>query len=237
MQRKRGIALLASGLLLATVSLAGVFAATNDTATTGDLSIESGTASIVDLQLGGNFAAGTGINCQPGQTGAPTYTDDLTSPFFTMTGAGPTNAAGNEIRYVCIYNNGSVDATMTADFINGTDTETGCSAGEEGAGDTTCGTAGSTAGELANDVTVTLVVLDGDTCTGAATGPAVSHDMNNTATPLSIKNFGTPDNVLDAGDAACVQVQVDYDDGVSNGTELFNQTDKAKIQIRFNGAV
>ncbi len=237
MQRKRGIALLASGVLLATVSLAGVFAATNDTATTGDLSIESGTASVVDLQIGGNFSTSASHDCQPGSGTAPTYTDDLTTPFFTMTGAGPTNAAGNEIRYMCIYNNGSVDATMTADFINGTDTETGCSAGEAGAGDTTCGTAGNTAGELANDVTVTLTAVDGDTCAGTVTGPSVSHDMNDTATPLSLKNFGSPDNVLDAGDAACIKVQVDYDDGVSSGTELFNQTDKATIQIRYNGAV
>lgn len=238
MQRKKGIALLASGILLATVSLAGVFAATTDSAQTGNLSIE--TAGIVDLQMGGNFTTDGGAtphNCANAAGEGFTYTDQdgsvAISDFITITGAEPGE---EQVNYTCIRNFGGQNATITAEVINSSTVEVGaCSPSESAAGDTTCNNGDP--GELADDVEVQVHATAGDLCTGADSTP-VTHDGTNGTFSGSMADFGNPDNVLDAGDEACLQIKLRYlttaEAGFSQSESLRNQNDKTTFRIRFN---
>ena len=239
--KRKGAALLVSGVLLAGVTFAGVFAAVVDTASSGELSIE--TAEIpeadIDLQIDATAKAQTSnTDCQT--QSASNYVDDATTPYITITNAAP---GAEVIKDFCIINQGTDPALMTMDLIDAVNIEIGaCSTTETGAGDTSC-TAGD-AGELADLVEVGVKVHGaiggsgpGDTCEGDFNNPEIvlpAQATTSPVTPVGLAN-SAPTNTLTAGDAACLQVRLTYDASTPEAQELLAQTDKVSVRLRFNG--
>lgn len=241
-EKRKGVALLTSGILLAGVTFAGVFAAVVDTAKTGPLSIETAEVPEKDIDLKIDPASRTqnaAINCS---SVSSSLVDDATTPYITITNAVP---GAEVIKDFCIENVGTDDALITMDVIEASDIEIGsCSTTETTAGDTTC-TAGD-AGELASLIDVGVKVHGstgssgaGDSCQGGFFNPEIVLPAVNTttaATPLGFTSVaGLPTNTLAATDAACVQVRLTYNASTTEAQKLLAQTDKVSVRLRFNG--
>lgn len=253
---KRGVTLLAVGMALAMVSLAGVFAAVVDSANTGALSINSAAIAPADINLKVSDevypAATTSQNCQqagtaPNQTNpvGATYVDDSTTAVFAMTNSTPNHFFEAD---VCLANFGTEDAVITAEIVEATDVELGaCSSTETSAGDTSC--ADGAAGELSGNVVVGIDPLgttngsSGDGC-GSTGDPWVEGEAprvaqnGNPATPVvGVGGNATdgPNDVLAGGDAACVQLRLTYEASTTSAEALLGQTDQVSVKVRFNG--
>lgn len=233
------------GCLLAAT---GVFAATTDTVSTGALDILSAEvgggpdpSGQVDLEVTDTTsAAGSSRNCQT----ATDYVDDTTTPFITLDGAVRGDV---ETRAICVRNAGDAHAIVTADLIDAVDVEVGaCAPSEVAAEDDSC--ADGDAGELADHARVTVRVRAGqdpdqpygDRCDGNESQPEVDLPARATQSPFTLSGFGDPvliyqDDVLAAGDAACVEVTVRYDAGTPALDEARAQTDRVAVRLRFNG--
>lgn len=240
-EKRKGTALLMSGLLLAAVTVAGVFAAVVDTASSGELSIETAEIPEKDIDIQIDSVARAQSSNQDCET-ATSYVDDATTPYITITDAEP---GAEVIKDFCVTNLGTDDALMTMDLVDAVDIEVGaCSTTETGAGDTTC-TDGA-AGELADLVEVGVKVHGaltgsgaGDTCEGLFNNPEIVVPARATTSPETPDGWtsvaGLPTNTLVAGDAACLQVRLTYDDSTPEAQELLAQTDKVSVRLRFNG--
>lgn len=241
-EKRKGAALLMAGVMLAVVSIAGVFAAVVDTAKSGQLSIQSAEVPEKDIDLKIDPVSrdqSSSVDC--GTVGS-SLVDDATTPYITITNASP---GAEVIKDFCVENQGTDDALITMDLVEAADIEVGaCSTTETGAGDTTC--ADGAAGELANYIKVGVKVHGalngtgaGDRCDGDFNHPEVVLPAVNTtsaATPLGWTSVaGLPTNTLTATDEACVQVRLTYDASTPEAQKLLAQTDKVSVRLRFNG--
>lgn len=229
------------------VAAPAVFAATNDSASTGALDIWSAEVGgdpeppDVDLKVTNSTnAAGSSRDCQT----ATDYVDDTATPFITLEGA----MLGDTLtRSICVMNAGDAPARISADLVEPVDVEAGpCAATEAAAGDISC--ADGDPGELSDHAIVSVRVRAGqdpdqpfgDRCDGNESQPAVDNAAKATLSPFTLTGFGDPvffyePDVLAAGDAACVEVTVRYDAGTPPAAEALAQTDRAAVRLRFNG--
>ncbi len=242
-EKRKGATLLVTGVLLATVTLAGVFAAVVDTASSGELSIETAEVPVKNINLKIDPTAraqGSTTNCQ--NVTPATYVDNATTPYITITNAAP---GAQTIKDFCLYNFGTDDALVTMDLVNALDVEiAACSTTETAAGDTTC-TAGD-AGELADLIEVGVKVHGatsgtgaGDTCDGGFNHPEIVLPARATTTPSTTSGLtstaGLATNTLAADDAACLQVRLTYKATTTDAQRLLAQTDRVSVRLRFNG--
>lgn len=229
MNHKKGISLVAAGIVLACATLLGVFAAISDTADTGTLSVESeDLAASIELKIADHQIAAAERCTNVSEVPAASYVDDQTIDLLTLADANPGSTL---TRYVCVKNEGAQPAVVSLDLLNTVDVETGCT-GDEADTDATCGTG---AGELADDVDVTVTqrgtaATSTVQCDEAAQTPAVSYD--GVADSTASAALGGP---IPAGGYACYEVVATYDATTPAGEVTDNQTDQVTWQHRFHG--
>lgn len=229
MNHKKGISLVAAGVVLACATLLGVFAAISDTADTGTLSVESeDLAASIELKIADHEVSSSERCTDPGAVPSASYVDDQTIDLLTLADANPGSTL---TRYVCVKNEGAQPAVVSLDLLNTADVETGCT-GDEADTDATCGTG---AGELADDVDVTVTQIGpADTstvgCNETAQTPAVTYDGVADSTASAALGGTIP-----GGAFACYQVVATYDAATPAGEVTDNQTDQVTWQHRFHG--
>ena len=140
MRRSSLITISALGLVICLFGGTGLFAALQDTATTGQNEAETAPlAGSADLQLA-EIVPDTAL---PGFTACGTWVEDLATGLFDAQNLTP--GGGGASNKVCIRNVGSQTVGLTLDAFDLTDTELACTGDEADYGDLTCG---SGAGEL-----------------------------------------------------------------------------------------
>lgn len=128
MRRSILITLATLGSLICLLGGTGLFAALNDTATTGPSSVQSGAqAGSVDLKLATLGTGGCGENV-----------DDLATGFFDASGLQP--GGGGPSAAFCVVNVGSQVTALTVKAFALTDEEVGCTGDEADYNDASCGT-------------------------------------------------------------------------------------------------
>ncbi|HMQ25835.1 MAG TPA: hypothetical protein PKA98_07600 [Acidimicrobiales bacterium] len=239
MNTRKSISLLTIGVVMAAVTLLGVFALISDTAETGTFSVESqDEATSVDLQI--NNQGGGPLNGNVNSSSdcaASTYVENQTVPFNLNVDDVAPGAV--ETRYVCVRNVGSQAAHIDLELFGTGNSESGCTGDESDYDLLTCGTG---AGELGDDldVSVTQVGAAGLTDTfcnepdGPGTFRTVTYDGVADTAPQSIGGGAGP-QPLQAGESACYRVDVTYPVATPSAEVQENQSDQVDWQFRFHG--
>jgi hypothetical protein len=207
------------GGLVCLIGGTGLFAALQDSARSGPNSAESDAmAASADIQVAtATVGSPTTLGVACG-----TFSEDLTTPFHTVTGVTP-NFVSNAQLY-CIKNVGSQQVTLSAlsDELN--DVDYACTGDEALHGDTTCGSGG--AGELSSVLQVTYVQLDCATTNllGASLGVLLSGNATVGPAPL-----GT----IAAGGTRCFRTTVEYPGGTPSAEVQRAQSDRATWRYRW----
>ncbi|HMQ25836.1 MAG TPA: hypothetical protein PKA98_07605 [Acidimicrobiales bacterium] len=238
MNRKKSIALLATGVVMAAVTLLGVFAAQSDSADTGTFSVESqDEASSIDLQINDLGVGGTPSGASDCAT--RTFVENQPVAFnLDVENRAPGYAVA---RYVCVRNVGAQDAFVDLELFGTANTETDCTNDEtltdpEGA---TCGTAGELGDDL--DVTVTQVGQPGLTdtlCNEADAHAPVAYSGVADSGPQDIGGlgpFGIALDPIESGESVCYRVDISYPASTPVLDVLANQSDQVDWQFRFHG--
>ena len=151
MRRSVLLTLTVVGGVLGLVASTGVFAALSDTADSGTNSASSSALpASADLQLATATGGGTGAAPTCG-----TYSENLTTPWFTMTDF--DHGDGSLWQALCVKNVGSQTVSLTMGAVEVSDVDTGCT-GDESSFDQTCGA--DAAGELSPAIYVGLIERD-----------------------------------------------------------------------------
>lgn len=230
MRRSVLLTLAALGALVSLIGGAGLFSALTDTARTGTNSAESAPlAASADIQL----ATATVV---PGPSGenliqCGTFSENLTSGLFTVTGVTPGYSSEPPVTYLCISNVGSqaVSLSMGADEL--VEVDYACTGDESLAGDLTCGSdavGNDGVGELGS------VLMSGfrghPTC-----NPAVSDGANmHTLDGLSTTPVVSPSGSLGPGIGSCFSVWVEYPTTAPTAAQQRAQSDRVTWRFRFD---
>ena len=229
MNRKKGIALLATGVVMAAVTLLGVFALQSDTADTGTFSFESqDEASSIDLQIKDTTVVSTQDCVGSG------YVENATVAFQSVADQVPGAVV---TRFICVRNVGAQSAFIDLELFGTSNTETGCTGDEtladpEGA---TCGTAGELGADL--DVTVTKVgnsATSNVSCDETDKPGEVTYDG---VADTAAQNIGdeTATSQIDGGEYACYRVVTTYPSSTPVLEQLADQSDQVDWTFRFHG--
>lgn len=213
---RRRSALLSVALLGGFVCLIGgsvLFSALQDTARTGTNSAESAAlAASADIQIATATRTGSTTNCS-------TFSENLTTALFTITGVSPGFASSSE--YLCLKNVGSQQVTLSGLADELADVDFDCTGDETLHGDTTCG--GDLAGELSDVLRADYGVVDCQTAAGIG-GASVLLNANATEPA----NLGT----LASGATGCLALRVLY--GIHTPAEQqAAQSDRVTWRFKF----
>ena len=205
---------IALGVLITSISGAGVVAVFTDTATTGANSVTSGDqAHLNALQIAtATLGPGGIIECD-------TFSADLQTGLFTMNGAQPGDTQN---AYICLRNDYSATLNLSVGVMDLVDTDPYCT-NEESTFDTSCG---SGAGELSGVLAATFgPYADCATPTNVNTGQLLS--------VLAADPIGF-DSAAQA-EVACFQIQVSYGLSASGPQRQAAQTDDVSWRFAFTG--
>ena len=229
MNRKKSISLLVVGVIMTFATLLGVFAATHDTADTGELEANSSAlATSVDLKIANTLLTNANTNCS---TLTPAnYVDNQTVQPLVFNNADP----GDEmIRYLCVQNTGAENANINLDLFGVSNTDTACTGDEISFDAASCGTG---AGELGALLNVDVYR------TGTAANSATSCDGSTLLQPGAeynsgiVASSGNAIGAIGAGEFACYRVRATYPTlGVSADEEQEAQSDRVAWKFEFNG--
>jgi hypothetical protein len=214
MRRPVLLTLTVVGGAIALLGGTGIFAALSDTARSGTNSIETeALASSADLQI-----AVANQGTVPWICGQ--FSDDLTSPAFTLSGT----TDGQPFVY-CLRNIGTQTVNVSAQVEEFVDLEVGCT-GDEGAYDTTCGSSGQ--GELGDVARAQYQSMSCDLTEVTPFGPPLLL-RDQLVTPLSLGTLGP-------GEARCywVNAWVGYQNEVQHQQI---QTDRLTWRFAWTGQV
>lgn len=213
----RRSALLTVAVLGGLVCLIGgtvLFSALQDTARSGTNSAESAAlAASADIQLARGTSSGNSVSCG-------TFSEDLSSGIFTVTGVSPGYQAPFE--YFCIKNVGSQQVTLSALADELADVDFACTGDEVLHGDTTCG--GDQLGELSGVLKVVYSVVDCATGVSGAQGFPFLKD--NETTPHALGTLAT-------GGTGCFFVSLAYFNNTANAAVQKAQSDRATWRFKF----
>lgn len=221
----RRSALLAIAVLGGVVSLLGgtvLYSALQDTARTGTNSAESaalGASADIQLALGTLPPAGsanqTDIQCG-------TFSEDLTSGLFTVTGVTPGYQSNAEL--FCIKNVGSQQVTLSVLADELTDVDFACTGDEAANGDAaTCG--GDQLGELSSVVKANYLITPCQNSVGGSFPGAILKDL--VTTPFAL---GT----LAAGATGCYKTILSYPATTANAAVQTAQSDRVTWRFKFS---
>jgi hypothetical protein len=190
-----------------------LYSAIQDTARTGTNSFESAAlGASADIQLATATLANGTIICG-------TFSEDLTSGLFTVTGVSPGDP--NTSAFFCIKNVGSQQVTLSGLADELTDVDFACTGDEAASGDATCG--GDQAGELSSVLTVGYVK---GPCQGFGGSAPFSTLKENATTPLGL---GT----LAAGVTGCYATNIQYPSTTVNTAVQTAQSDRVTWRFKF----
>jgi predicted ribosomally synthesized peptide with SipW-like signal peptide len=211
MRRSVLLTIAALGVVMTLVGAAGVLSVFTDQAKTGTNKFETGSiGSAADLKIA---AYDTGTQ----QCG--TFTDDLTTGIFDVTGA---QSSPNPVAQasVCLRNDGTLPAGVNVVAIELQDIDFDCT-GDEATVDTSCGADG--AGEVASSVTIRMT--SGSSC--PAGGLAQDRTLTAlTSSPLNVESSLAP------GAQDCTTFEVIYQNG---GNDVIKaQSDRATWRFAFD---
>ncbi|MGZ8781972.1 MAG: hypothetical protein ACXWZB_00565 [Gaiellaceae bacterium] len=213
MRRSALITAVVLGTLVCLLGGTVLYSALQDTARTGTNSVDSAalTAS-ADIQLArGTFNAGN-VDCG-------TFSEDLTSGLYTVTGVSPGYSALSE--FVCIKNVGSQQVTLSALADELTDVDFACTGDEALHGDTTCG--GDLAGELSNVLRVEYSTVTCQNTGGSGSSPFLK---DNATIPHAL---GT----LAAAATGCYSARILYPSTTVGTAVQTAQSDRATWRFKF----
>jgi hypothetical protein len=204
------------GLVIVLIGGTGLFAALTDTARTGTNQVDSaGLAASADIQLA------TATREYPGPIVCGTYSENLTSGFFTVADVAPGYSSSNPT-FFCIKNVGSQSVTLWPSADELTDTDTACTGDESLAGDTTCG---SGVGELSSVLTVFYVV---ETCAGGGGAGFASKLKDNATVATALPGTLAP------GAQQCFSTSLGYFASESTATQIQQaQSDRVTWRFKF----
>ena len=172
----------------------------------------------------GNTVSTGSLNLKLGTTtGGPTncvYTDPYVSSFFDIDNAKPGDS--QEVT-ICVWNDGSIDGTLSGNVTNLDDVEVGDCNEPEALVDTTCGD--GDAGELAQNVLVKIWV-DVDCMNDFDTGEDILVFEDNM---IQLELFGFPTGDMNADSSWCYGILATVHAGAGN--EI--QTDKVTADLTF----
>jgi hypothetical protein len=215
---RRRTVLLTVAALGAFVCLIGgtvLFSALTDTARTGTNSVDSAAlAASADIQLAEATRAGTAITCG-------TFTEDLESPLFTVTGVSP-GFIPPAPEYFCIKNVGSQSVMLSALADELADTDSACTGDETLHGDTTCG--GNQLGELSGVLSAAYRRVDCETA--EIVDQQVLILSNNATTPAAL-------GALASSTTACFGAFVAYPADTAAASVQTAQSDRSTWRYRF----
>jgi hypothetical protein len=213
------------GGLVCLIGGTGLFAALQDSARSGPNSAESDAmAASADIQV-----ATADLSTPTPACG--TFSEDLTTPFHTLTGVAP--GFNSNAQLYCVKNVGSQQVTLSALSDELTDFDYACTGDEALHGDTTCGLAvggpGAGApgpGELSSVLSVLYTQLDCATFNGPGAGMLLS---DNAVIP---RQLGT----IAPGETRCFGTEMSYHVGVHGIAEVDvqrAQSDRATWRFRW----
>jgi hypothetical protein len=179
-QRLVALPIIVLGIVTTLLGETGVFAVFEDRASTGENVVTSGARPrAVDIKIA-PAVVGLGL-----PTGCATFTDDLTTGFFTVDDVQPSGTIGGN-HWFCLRNDGSTSAAISALVVDLVDTEQACTGDEAAAGDDTCGTG---SGELSAVLDVSFTNLPG-TCRFVQSTVGMSGSLASLTVPKSLPNTG-----------------------------------------------
>jgi hypothetical protein len=203
------------GGLVCLIGGTGLFAALQDSARSGPNSAESAPlAGSADIQVATAIVGPSGVECG-------TFSEDLTTPFHTVTGVSP--GFRSDLQLYCIKNVGSQGVTLNALSDELTDVDYACTGDEALHGDTTCGGAG--AGELSSVLRVLYDQLDCATLAGSGSSPLLSDNATGGVAPAAL---GT----IAPSETRCFGTDVSYPSAPSVEVQRA-QSDRATWRIRW----
>lgn len=209
----------ALGALVSVIGGTGLFAALQDSARSGTNSAESAQlAGSADIQVA-LATEGPMLDLQCG-----TFSEDLATPFFTLTNATQGSATG--VASYCIKNVGSQQVTLSALSDALTDADFACTGDEELHGDTTCGPVGGVdgAGELSSVLLVSYNQVD---CANVNSGTGSSMLLKDNAVMPSALGTIAP------GATRCFNTFVAYQGGHPSATVQKAQSDRVTWRYRW----
>jgi hypothetical protein len=208
----------ALGGLVCLIGGTGLFAALQDSARSGTNSAESdGLAGSADIQV----ATATGPPVAAG-VACDTFSEDLATPFFTVTGV--KQDWNSDPAYYCVRNVGSQQVTLSALSDELVDDDYACTGDEALHGDTTCGGGGGR-GELSSVLRVAYIQVDCGTGDGTTMGLPLLSD-NNATDPVAL---GT----IEAGQTQCFRADIYYPLGTQSDLVQRAQSDRATWRFKW----
>lgn len=220
MRRSLLVTVAALGALVCVIGGTGLFAALQDSARSGTNSVESAAlAASADIQLAVATVPSGPLSLQCG-----TFSEDLATPFSTLTDAEPGSAS--IATWYCIKNVGSQQVTLSALADELADRDYGCTGDEELHGDTTCGPVGGVdgAGELSSVLLVSYGQVD---CADVNSGVGSSLLLSDNAVTPSLLGPIAP------GATRCFSVYVAYQTGHPSAAVQRAQSDRATWRFRW----
>jgi hypothetical protein len=205
------------GGLVCLIGGTGLFAALQDSARSGQNSAESDAmAASADIQV-------ATMDPSPSTPTCGTFSEDLTTPFHTVTGVTPdffSNAT-----FYCVKNVGSQQVTLSAMSDELFDADYACTGDEALHGDTTCGLAAGVvgAGELSSVLRVIYSQVDCASFNGPGSSLLLS---DNVATAMVL---GT----IAVGQTRCFRTDVHYPLGTPSAEVQRAQSDRATWRFRW----
>jgi hypothetical protein len=203
------------GGLVSLIGGTGLFAALQDSAQSGQNSAESDAmGASADIQV---------ATVAPSTPTCGTFSENLTTPFHTVTGVTP--GFNSNAQLYCVKNVGSQQVTLNAMSDELFDADYDCTGDEALHGDTTCGLAGGVvgAGELSSVLKVVYSQVD---CAGF-NGPGSSMSLSDNVTTAVV--LGT----IAAGQTWCFRTDLSYPLGTPSDAVQRAQSDRATWRFKW----
>jgi hypothetical protein len=219
------------GGLVCLIGGTGLFAALQDSARSGPNSAESDAmAGSADIQVATATEVPNPVVGAPAEVGCGTFSEDLTTPFHTVTGVTPGFVSSAQL--YCIKNVGSQQVTLSALSDELADVDYACTGDEALHGDTTCGsvTPSNGTGELSSVLRVNYVQLDCATNTATNIGQAGSTvKLRDNASAAAVGSLGT----IAAGEKRCFRTTVEYPGEIPSVEVQRAQSDRATWRFKW----
>jgi hypothetical protein len=203
------------GGLVCLIGGTGLFAALQDSARSGPNSAESDAlAGSADIQV---------ATVDPSTPTCGTFSEDLTTPFHTVTGVTP--GFNSDAQLYCVKNVGSQQVTLSALSDELTDVDYACTGDEALHGDTTCGsvTPSDGTGELSSVIRVVYSQLDCTTFNGPGSSLLLSDNVANAFV------LGT----IAPGQTRCFRTDLSYPLGTLSDAVQRAQSDRATWRFKW----
>lgn len=218
-KRSALVTVAALGALVCVIGGTGLFAALQDSARSGPNSAESDAmAGSADIQVA------TGDPSTPTPT-CGTFSEDLTTPFHTVTGVTP--GFFGDAQFYCVKNVGSQQVTLSALSDELADVDYACTGDEALHGDTTCGSVNPPVGtgELSGVLMVVYSQLDCATFNG----PGSSRLLRDNAATGGQFALGT----IAVGETRCFRSDLFYPLGTPSDAVQRAQSDRATWRFKW----